>query len=193
MKHKREAENRVPPAGGRMADPPDRGDHRRSRLHRDTGAESAEQGEQPSAGPSAAETEDPREPDESLSADGDIQVETPFCTLYFPGKWRDQISTRGVDLGYGYEVFFFVPCGDDTTELFAVLFGFRSTYSTRGGRHRQQRHSDKRESGDADSVGSLLMDGGAAEKRLRNAGGCAVSAGQTGGGAAVHHGKRGRR
>lgn len=92
-----------------------------------------EQGDQPSAGPSAAETEDPREPDESLSADGDIQVETPFCTLYFPGKWRDQISTRGVDLGYGYEVFFFVPCGDDTTELFAVLFGFRSTYSTRVG------------------------------------------------------------
>lgn len=98
-----------------------------------------EQGEQPSAGPSAAETGDPREPDESLSADeslsedGDIQVETPFCTLYFPGKWRDQISTRGVDLGYGYEVFFFVPCGDDTTELFAVLFGFRSTYSSRVG------------------------------------------------------------
>lgn len=60
----------------------------------------------------------------------DMAVVTPFCTLYYPGKWNDSIRTEQLDLGYGHAVHFYgSSCGRET-ELFSVLFGFDTEAST---------------------------------------------------------------
>lgn len=56
----------------------------------------------------------------------DLLVETPFCTLHYPGKWSNSIKTEYEDLGYGYIVRFYGASGSVEAELFSVMFGYSS-------------------------------------------------------------------
>lgn len=70
------------------------------------------------SGTSGAETTDvPQE---------DMKVETPYGTLYYPGKWSGSVRTEQADLGYGYAVHFYGTVNEQEVALFSVLFGHSS-------------------------------------------------------------------
>lgn len=56
----------------------------------------------------------------------DFLVETPFCTLHYPGHWGGAVRTESDDLGYGYIVRFYGASGSVEAELFSVMFGYGS-------------------------------------------------------------------
>lgn len=74
----------------------------------------------------ADETEETLERSTEVSGNPaeDLLVETPFCTLHYPGKWGDAIRTESDDLGYGYAVRFYGTRNSGTKELFSILFGY---------------------------------------------------------------------
>lgn len=88
--------------------------------------ETPDKGEQPPAATPAVE----HSSSVGTETQEEILVETPFGTLRYPGKWRDQVRIETADLGYGYAVHFYADFGDDEAELFAVMFGFHSDSST---------------------------------------------------------------
>lgn len=57
----------------------------------------------------------------------EMAIETPYCTLYYPGKWVDVVKTEAVDLGYGYQVQFYGVDGKKEINLFSVQFGAEDT------------------------------------------------------------------
>lgn len=61
-----------------------------------------------------------------VQATEDITVETPFCTLHYPGDWGKAVKTKSDDLGYGYVVRFYGTSGSVEAELFSVMFGYGS-------------------------------------------------------------------
>lgn len=77
--------------------------------------------------------QDELEPMQEVVPVQEIEVDTPVCTLYYPGKWNDSIRTEQIDLGYGYEVRFYGTSHGNEVELFSVLFGEGSERSTRVG------------------------------------------------------------
>jgi len=56
----------------------------------------------------------------------DMVIETPFCTLAYPGKWNDQVRIEQVDSGMVYAVNFYGTSQGKETALFSVLFGQRT-------------------------------------------------------------------
>lgn len=51
----------------------------------------------------------------------DILIETPYCTLYYPGQWQDYLQTRSTQED-GYTVEFYAVIGNYEKQLFTLSF-----------------------------------------------------------------------
>ena len=67
------------------------------------------------------------------AAQSDMTVETPYCTLAYPGKWNTQVRAEQIDSGDGYTVNFYGTSQDKEVMLFSVLFGKDAERSERIG------------------------------------------------------------
>ena len=76
--------------------------------------------------PPAPETTEPSEETKPEGTEplADLEVMTPFCTLYYPGEWSSNVRSEQQDQGYGYAVRFYGSAGGQETELFSVFFGY---------------------------------------------------------------------
>lgn len=70
------------------------------------------------------ETEEVTEPEvETVPETPDVEIETPYCTLYFPGEWEELLQVEQVK-GDVHKVIFSCKLDDSrTVELFRFLFG----------------------------------------------------------------------
>ena len=59
----------------------------------------------------------------------DIAVETPYCTLYYSGKWEKTIQVEIQEADFGYAVVFFGSANNEKVYLFSVLFALETENS----------------------------------------------------------------
>jgi len=74
--------------------------------------------------PVPEETEEVTEPQVEIAPETpDVEIETPYCTLYFPGEWEEVLQVEQVK-GDVYKVIFSCTVEDGlAVELFRFLFG----------------------------------------------------------------------
>lgn len=53
----------------------------------------------------------------------DVQVKTPFCTLYFPGQWADGLETKVTEEEWNTAVDFSAAIDGEKIRLFTLHFG----------------------------------------------------------------------
>lgn len=56
------------------------------------------------------------------TAQQDLIVETPFCSLSFPVQWKDQLRTQYAESDDGGAMTFLAAMGESETQLFSVVF-----------------------------------------------------------------------
>lgn len=52
-----------------------------------------------------------------------FEIETPFCNLYYPEKWEEQITTKCVEKNGGYVVSFNTKLDGKDTKVFDIAIG----------------------------------------------------------------------
>ena len=53
----------------------------------------------------------------------DVEIETTYATLYYPGKWKDSLRTEETELEFGADVKFYGTINGQEHWLFTVHFG----------------------------------------------------------------------
>lgn len=59
---------------------------------------------------------------ETQEIQGDFEIETPYCNLYFPAKWENQVSIEKIEEEQYIVQFFGNIEGEEQQHLFDVLF-----------------------------------------------------------------------
>lgn len=80
---------------------------------------------EPQAGPADIQPdpfEETASPTEETVNDTDLMVSTPYCTLYYPAQWMQNIRTESETTAVGHIVTFYGTAGEEEAALFAVYF-----------------------------------------------------------------------
>lgn len=91
--------------------------------------------EQPATQPTVAATEKPEEtaaPQETVAQpqiqetepqEAEVEIVTPYCSLYIPYEWSESISTETVPQDFGLNLVFIGTVNGKQADLFTVCFG----------------------------------------------------------------------